>query len=146
MAGNTNFDDVALICSVRSLFDGVDNETTNQYRAATNDVRKKYEMWKNRWSTCKGPWEQARLDTNGDDDEIDAEHSCNVAAVDADREAILETTKKILNGLLIDSNREANVHQVSKASYNAFNKFSRAIKNIDNKICLSLAAHVTSEQ
>ena len=129
MATENDLDDAASISSMTSMFDGVNNDTTNAFRTATNEVRSKFENWKIQWSTYKGPWEQARIATGGnDDDDIDAELQNKVAEIDADRAAILEHTEKLVNGLLTESNKEANVRQITRNNYNAFNKFRRTMK------------------
>ena len=116
--------EAASLSSMTSMFDGVNNPTTNSFRKATNELRSKFEDWKVQWLTYKGPWEQARIATGGnDDDDIDAELQNRVAEIDEDRAAILELTEKLVNGLLAESNKEANVRQITRNNYNAFNKF-----------------------
>ena len=122
-------DDVGSICSVRSIFDGVVNEKTTEYRAATTAVRQSYENWKVRWSTCRIPWAQALKDSNGDEDEIPQNLQISVSDVDCDREAIIKETERLCHGLLTESNREANQRQITKANYKAFNRFRRTMKS-----------------
>merc|ERR1712015_437106 len=112
-----------------SMFDGVNNPTTNAFRTATNEVRNKFANWKIQWLTYKEPWEQARIATGGnDDDDIDAALQNKVAEIDEDRDAIIEYTEKIVNGLLAECNKEANIRQITRTNYNTFNKFRRAMK------------------
>ena len=121
--------EAASLPSMTSMFDGVNNPTTNAFRTATNEVRNKFANWKIQWLTYKEPWEQARIATGGnDDDDIDAELQNRVAEIDEDRAAILELTEKLVNGLLAESNKEANVRQITRNNYNAFNKFRRTMK------------------